>query len=141
MALQYGHTVRPECLTPDGYGPAVYLAAVRERHRRLSLAALHTGVHWGEEERDRLRGVERMPAAERHCQHFTQRRLPGTAEDTAHIIGHCSLYTDPRPLFPELFPPGQEPKLAMFLAGPPEQQACFAGACRRRAHKCLGRPL
>ena len=116
----YFHTVRPECLTPDGYGPAAYLAAVRERHRRLGLAALRTGVHCGEEERDHMRGFERRAAAERHCQHCIQRGLPATTEDTAHMVCHCSLYADSRPLFPELFPPGQEPTLAMFLAGPPK---------------------
>ena len=65
----YFVSVRPSCLTPDGYGLAAYIVEVRERLRRLGLAELSSGVHWGVEERERLLGAAMRPRAQRHCQH------------------------------------------------------------------------
>ena len=65
----YFVSVRPSCLTPDGYSLPAYITEVRERQRRLGLAELHSGVHWGLEERERLLGRAMRPRTERHCLH------------------------------------------------------------------------
>ena len=58
----YFVSVRPSCLTPDGYGLAAYIIEVRERLRRIGLAELRSGVHWGLEERERLLGAAMRPS-------------------------------------------------------------------------------
>ena len=101
----YFAVVRPDCLTTDGYSRPAYIEAVRERHRRLALTELRTGVHWGAEETDRLLGHARRPAEQRYCPHCAATGQPGRVEDTHHIVFDCTLYTDLRQLYPELFPP------------------------------------
>ena len=145
----YFVTVRPDCLTPEGYTRAPYLEEVRERCHRRGITELRTGMHWGREERDRLRGAARPQLAERTCPHCDAVGLHGRVEDTRHIIFDCVLYSNLRPMHPTLFPPppptGQpqpeEPQIAAFLAGPPLQLARFAGACRRRGRLAAGLSL
>jgi hypothetical protein len=139
----YFVTVRPSCLHADEYRMPAYLTEVRERQRRVGLTELRTGVHWGAEERERLRGASRLPQDQRFCQHCADRGLPSRVENTPHIIFDCTLYDDLRALQPALFAAGQlqpRPTLAAFLDGPPRTLACFAGACRRRARRVLGLP-
>ena len=137
----YFVTVRPGCLSPDGFDMPAYMTEVRERHRRLGLTELRTGVHWGAEERDRLRGREARPRAERVCQHCAAAGQPGLVEDTEHILFHCVLYDDLRALHPDLFPAGQPPStLSALLDGEPGPIASFAGACRRRGRRMAGLP-
>ena len=147
-APQAGHTrlhhyfvsVRPSCLDPDSYSLPAYITKVRERRRRLGLAELRTGVHWGLEELERLRGPARRPRSERHCQHCEDAGQPGLAEDTHHMIFHCVLYDDLRAAQPALFPPGEELTLGSFLADPTPAHARFAGAIRRRGRAASGLP-
>lgn len=146
----YFCSVRPSCLTPDGYGMPTYLREVRERWRRVALAELRTGVHWGAEELERLLGPARRPAAERECAHCATRGHPGRVEDTSHILLDCLLYADIRPRFPALFPPNASTHpeaspatLQEFLERPAEQQgqlAAFAAACRKRGRREAGLP-
>ena len=141
--------VRPGCLTPGGYSRPAYIDTVRERHRRVALTELRTGVHWGAQERDRLLGPQRRPPAERFCQHCTEAGLGGRVEDTQHIVFDCALYTDLRQLYPQLFPPADpQHRLPMFrlltlrtiLEGTCAATAAFLGRCRRRARQRLGLP-
>ena len=67
-----------------------YLMEVHERWRRYGLAELRTGVHWGAEERDRLRGPACRPRAE--CAHCAAAGRQGLVEDTQHILFDCVLY-------------------------------------------------
>ena len=146
----YFCAVRPSCLSPDGYGLPEYLREVRERWRRVALAELRTGVHWGAEERERLLGPVRRPAAQRECAHCAAQGQPGRAEDTSHILLDCLLYADVRPRFPTLFPPtasahpeAAPPTLHEFLERPAEQLeqlAGFAAACRKRGRLAAGLP-
>ena len=145
----YFAVVRPDCLTPDGYSRPAYIEAVRERHRRLALTELRTGVHWGAEETDRLLGHARRPAEQRHCPHCAAAGQPGRVEDTHHIVFDCTLYTDLRQLCPELFPPpptGRRlPALARlslksFLSGSCAATARFTSDCRQRARRRQGLP-
>ena len=106
----YFDCVRPECLEVAGYGMAPYLVEVRERHRRLGLAELRSGVHWGAEERERLLGPARRPRDQRYCMHCAAAGLGGRAEDADHIVFECALYAHLRPIwFPDIFPAGQPP--------------------------------
>jgi len=89
----YFGVVRPECLAVDGYSRPAYINAVRERHRRIALTELRTGIHWGAEERDRLLGLQRRARGERHCTHCTALGLPGRVEDAHHIVFECELFT------------------------------------------------
>ena len=144
----YFRSVRPSCLSPDGYDLPAYLRTVRERWRRVALAELRTGVHWGLEERERLLGAARRPPAERECAHCAARGQAGKVEDTSHILLDCQLYADVRPRFPALFPPtasthptAAPPTLREFLERPAEQQeqlASFAAACRKRGRLAAG---
>ena len=142
----YFCAVRPGCLNADEYTIAEYLLEVRERRRRVGLAELRTGVHWGAEERDRLNGPARRPAHLRTCQHCAENAQPERPEDTHHIAFECVLYADVRPLFPSLFPAGQPPPerggpaLGSLLSGPPTLIACYASTCRKRARRVLGLP-
>jgi hypothetical protein len=139
----YFCTVRPGCLTTDSYSMAAYIEVVRQRHWRLGLAELRSGVHWGAEEQDRLRGRAARPRAARLCEHCAAKGHGAHAEDTRHIMFDCVLYADLRALHPDLFPadaPEQQPSLAAMLDGPPEVVACFAGACRRRGRRAAGLP-
>jgi hypothetical protein len=150
----YFGVVRPDCLSPGGYGRPAYIEAVRERHRRRALAELRTGVHWGAVERDRLLGSARRPREQRHCEHCARAGLPGRVEDTHHIVFECALYTDLRQLSPQLFPHpptgsrmpiftqlSRSGDLAAFLAGSDAATARFTSACRQRAHRRLGLPV
>ena len=117
--------IRPECLTgAAAYCIAPYLVEVRERHRRLALTELRTGVHWGAESRDRIRGVARRPAHERFCIHCKAVGQPGQVEDTEHMVFRCSLYNGFRRSYPHLFtrPPSREVP-QHELAPPPPQLA------------------
>jgi hypothetical protein len=106
----YFDRVRPECLQVEGYGMAPYLVEVRERHRRLGLAELRSGVHWGMEERERLLGRYRRARALRHCTHCAAAGIDGRVEDAEHIVFECVLYSHLRPIwFPAIFPTGQPP--------------------------------
>ena len=149
----YFDCVRPECLEVAGYGMAPYLVEVRERHRRLGLAELRSGVHWGAEERERLLGPARRPRDQRYCMHCAAAGLGGRAEDADHIVFECALYAHLRPIwFPDIFPAGQPPlppetgshvaqpnRLATLLGCefPREEDSAMAGeaggAARRRA--------
>ena len=119
---------------------AAYISDVRQRHRRVAIAELRSGVHWGAEELDRLRGRAARPPAERVCEHCAARGLGARAEDTRHILFDCVLYADLRRHHPDLFPEQQQPTLASLLDGPPEAVACFVGACRRRGRRAAGLP-
>ena len=116
--------VRPECLTSvAAYCIAPYLVEVRERHRRLALTELRTGLHWGAESQDRIRGAARRPADERVCMHCEAAGQPGSVEDTQHMVFTCSLYSGIRCSYPHLFtrpPPREVPLLAQPAAGPPQ---------------------
>ena len=104
----YFDCVRPECLEVAGYGMAPYLVEVRERHRRLGLAELRSGVHWGAEERERLLGLAQHPRDQRYCMHCAAAGLGGRAEDADHIVFECALYAHLRPIwFPDIFPAGR----------------------------------
>ena len=149
----YFDCVRPECLEVAEYGMAPYLVEVRERHRRLGLAELRSGVHWGAEERERLLGPARRPRDQRYCMHCAAAGLGGRAEDADHIVFECALYAHLRPIwFPDIFPAGQPPlppetgshvaqsnRLATLLGCefPREEDSAMAGeaggAARRRA--------
>ena len=149
----YFDCVRPECLEVAGYGMAPYLVEVRERHRRLGLAELRSGEHWGAEERERLLGPARRPRDHRYCMHCAAAGLGGRAEDADHIVFECALYAHLRPIwFPDIFPAGQPPlppetgshvaqpnRLATLLGCefPREEDSAMAGeaggAARRRA--------
>ena len=119
--------VRPECLTDDAaYCIAPYLVRVRERHRRLALTELRTGVRWGAESRDRMQGTARRPADERCCTHCEAAGQPGMVEDTWHMVFRCSLYRGLRCSYPHLFtrpPPREVPPhaRAQVVAGTPQQ--------------------
>ena len=148
-APEAGHTrlhhyfvrVRPSCLTPDTYSRAAYVDEVRQRQRRLGLAELRSGAHWGLEERERMLGRAMRPRAERHCQHCQSAGRPDLVEDTHHMIFHCVLYDDLRAAQPSLFrAPGEEPTLGSFLADPTPAHARFAGAIRRRGRAEIGLP-
>ena len=76
----YFVSVRPSCLTPDGYSLPAYITEVRERQRRLGLAELRSGVHWGLEERERLLGRAMRPRTERHCLHCEAAGQPDLVE-------------------------------------------------------------
>lgn len=121
-----------------------YVSEVRERQRRVALAELRTGVHWGAEELARLQGRDRPPPDQRFCVHCASAGQPGQVENTLHIVYRCSLYTDLRAIHPRLFPVGQPqqepPSLGGFLSGPAAPLASFVGACRRRARRALGLP-
>ena len=136
----YFQRVRPSCLTPDGYSLPAYVTEVRERQRRLGLAELRSGVHWGQEERERLLGRAMRPRAERHCQHCAKAQRPDLVEDTHHMIFHCVLYDDLRAAHPSLFPSGGEPTLGSFLSEPTAAHARFAGAIRRCGRAAIGLP-
>jgi len=140
----YFVVVRPGCLAVDGYTLPAYVTEVRERHRRIALAEIRSGVHWGAEERDRLLGTRKRPASERECMHCAAQRLLGRVEDAEHMVFDCVAYDDLRALHPELFPAGQprseRPTLAAFLEGPCGPLARFTGACRRRGRRALGLP-
>ena len=157
--LQHFDCVRPECLEVAGYGMAPYLVEVRERHRRLGLAELRSGVHWGAEERDQLLGPARRPRDQRYCMHCAAAGLGGRAEDADHIVFECALYAHLRPIwFPDIFPAGQPPlppgtgshvaqpnRLATLLGCefPREEDSAMAGeaggAARRRAQPSQAR--
>ena len=142
----YFVTVRPECLTLEGYTMPAYMSEVRERQRRLGLTELRTGVHSGAEERARLLPpVAKPPLGQRYCEHCARAGLPGRVENTHHIIFDCVLYADLRALHPELFPGGhpqpEPPSLAEFLSGAPAPLARYAEACRRRGRRALGMAL
>ena len=96
--------VRPNCLNPDEYSMPAYLSEVREWRRRVALAELRTGTHWGLESMDRLNGRARQPADQRFCPHCAAVGLPGRVEHTSHMIFECTLYNDLRALHPSLFP-------------------------------------
>jgi hypothetical protein len=137
----YFGRVRPSCLTAEGYTMAAYLVDVRERQRRIGLAELRSGVHWGAEERGRLCAGRPCPRVERTCQHCEIAGRPGLIEDTRHIIFDCVLYDDLR-MSTLLFPHGQpQPTLAEFFTGPSTDLACFAGTSRRRGRRALGLPF
>lgn len=132
--------VRPSCLAPDGYSLPAYVTEVRERQWRLGLAELRSGVHWGQEERERLLGRAMRPREQRHCQHCQAAGRPGLVEDTYHMIFQCELYGDLRAAHPSLFPPGEEPTLGSFLSDPTAAHARFAGAIRRCGRAAIGLP-
>ena len=113
---------------------------MRERQRRLGLAELRSGVHWGLEERERLLGRAMRPRTERHCLHCEAAGQPDLVEDTHHMIFSCVLYDSLRVAHPSLFPPGEEPTLGSFLADPTATHASFAGAIRRRGRAASGLP-
>jgi len=121
--------VRPECLAgPAAYCIAPYLVEVRERRRRLALTELRTGVHWGAESQERIRGPARRPAAERICPHCAAAGLPEVVEDTRHMVFSCTLYSGFRSSYPHLFtraPPRRVPPLepAGTPLQPPSQLA------------------
>ena len=56
-----------------------------------------------------------------------------------YILFDCVLYADLRAAFPHIFLEGTT--VGAILSGPPGPIACYAGACRRRAHRALGLPL
>ena len=85
----YFVAVRPDCLEVAGYTLPAYVTEIRERHRRIALAEIRSGVHGGAEERERLQGVHRRPTAERECMHCAARGLLGRAEDAHHILFEC----------------------------------------------------
>ena len=146
----YFCSVRPSCLSTDGYCLPSYISQVRERRRRQALAELRTGVHWGAEERERLRGAARLPPAQRACPHCAAAGQPSSVEDTHHIVFECVLYADLRQQYPQLFPPTGSPRprlpalsqlsLQSFLEANDAAAATshFASACRRRARLRLG---
>ena len=115
----------PESLTgAAAYCIAPYLAEVRDRHWRLALTELRTGVHWGAESRDRIRGAARRPAHERFCMHCLAVGQPGQVKVTEHMVFRCSLYSGFRCSYPHLFarpPPREAPQHALALAGTPPQ--------------------
>ena len=67
-----------------------YLTEVRERRRRYGLAELHTGVHWGAEERNLVRArpelsafLKRLPRPPRSvCGHLPVHRREGSGPAT-----------------------------------------------------------
>ena len=139
----YFGTVRPSCLNPDEYSMPAYLTEVRERSRRVALAELRTGVHWGAEATARLLGANRPPRDQRFCPHCAAAGSPGRVEDTRHILFECALYSDLRAHHPSLLSaeePQTEAALGAFLCGPPVPLARYTGACRRRARRTLGLP-
>ena len=69
-----------------------------QQHRRLGLAELRSGVHWGAEERERLLGPARRPRDQRYCMHCAAAGLGGRAEDADHIVFECVLYAHLRPI-------------------------------------------
>ena len=82
-----------------------------------------SGVHWGAESQDRMRGAARRPADERVCMHCEAAGQPGLVEDTKHMVFTCSLYSGVRCSYPHLFtrlPPREVPLLAQSAAGPPQ---------------------
>lgn len=142
LLRHYFVTVRPECLTPDGYGLPGYMTEVRERHKRRGLTEIRTGMHWGVEATERLLGRGCRPNAARICQHCIAAGLPSRVENAGHIALECTLYSDLRALHPTLFPPEQQPpSLTAFLAGPNDQLARFTSACRRRGRMRAGMPV
>ncbi len=136
--------VRPDCLNPDEYSMAASVTEVRERRRRVALAELRTGVHWGAESTARLLGANRPPQDQRFCQHCAAAGHPGRVEHTSHITSECTLYEDLRAYHPSIFPavePEQQaPALGSTLSGPSQPLARYLGACRRRARRTLGLP-
>ena len=141
----YFGCVRPGCLSVDGYSMAAYLSEVRERWQRQGLADLRTGVHWGAEERDRLRGPACRPRDQRECTHCAAAGQPGRVEDARHILFECILYSDLRQRHQDLFPatespPHPSPSLSAFLDRSPCALAHFAGACRRVGREAAGLP-
>ncbi len=140
----YFLVVRPSCLSTDGYGLATHITEVRERHRRVALSELRSGVHWGAEEQERLRGTNRLPPEQRYCKSCETAGRPQLVEDTMHMIYDCQQYNDLRAFYPMLFP---QPPLAptprclqTFFSGPTVELASFAGACRRRGRRNAGLP-
>ena len=148
----YFRLVRPSCLTPEGYGRAAYIDAVRERHRRLALTELRLGAHWGAEARARQQGADRPAREQRHCRHCREAGLGDTVEDTHHILFDCILYDDLRRLHPQLFTQQQQQQqqhrlpvfleigMRAFLEGTCPSTARYTSACRRLARRQLGLP-
>lgn len=102
------------------YAPAAYLGAVRSRSRRVALAQLRTGSHWGAEETGRW---ARLPREQRVCPHCS-----GGVEDVPHMLFDCPLYAPVRARFPDLFT-GAAPSVRAFLEQDAGLLAGFAAAC------------
>jgi len=125
----YFQRVRPECLSPDGYGRPAYLSRVRELRCRQGLTELRSGLHWGREEVDRRLGKLRPPPERRICQH-----CGNGVEHVEHILFDCPLYAVDRRRWPELFVE-RLPLHAFFAMHDQQLLARFAAACRHRAGK------
>jgi len=106
------------------------------------LSELRSGVHWGAEEQERLRGTHRLPPTERYCKTCEASGRPQLVEDTMHMMYDCQQYDNLRAFYPVLFPPLALANrcLQSFFAGPAVALAGFAGACRRRGRHNAGLP-
>ena len=102
--------------------PVAYLAAVRQRVRRVALAQLRTGSHWLAEETGRWEG---RPRALRTCPH-----CHAGVEDVPHVLFVCPLYGQVRARFPDLFSM-PAPSAHEFMQQNPVLLAALAAECQR----------
>jgi hypothetical protein len=139
-ASRYQHYVSGTC--GGRPAPAVqpaYLSRVRERHRRVALAQLRTGTHWGAEETGRCQRP-RVPREQRVCPHCA-----GSAIETvAHMVFVCPFYAAVRTQFADLFaempePPTLEPFFRQST-GRPIRLARFAAALHHAWQAAAGLP-